>query len=113
VAAEVQLGCIECARCLSVCLSVTRLNSAARAVCAGSLGATFAKLLWPCSSFRSSPSVLFVVLSDSLQGIHQHLGHSPEPDRLGLGRDMGSDSGHCIIAYYIRVKAVYRRVSLE
>jgi len=30
-----------------VCLSVTRLNSAAHTVCAGSFGAAFAKLLWP------------------------------------------------------------------
>jgi len=29
------------------CLSVMRLNSAARAVCAGSFGAVVAKLLWP------------------------------------------------------------------
>jgi len=39
--------------CLLVCLSVTRLKSAAaaqctlRAVCAGSFGAVFAKCLWP------------------------------------------------------------------
>jgi len=32
---------------LPVSLSVTRLNSAARAVCAGSFGAAFAKSLWP------------------------------------------------------------------
>jgi len=30
----------------SVCLSVTRLNWAARAICAGSFGTIFAKLLW-------------------------------------------------------------------
>jgi len=53
------LGCIECMRCKlllpmiavsvrrSVSLSVTRLNSAAHAVCAGSFGAAFAKSLWP------------------------------------------------------------------
>jgi len=52
------LGCDECMRCRlllpmiavsvrrSVSLSVTRLNSAVRAVCAGSFGAAFAKLLW-------------------------------------------------------------------
>jgi len=32
---------------LSVSLFVTPLNSAARAVCAGSFGAAFAKSLWP------------------------------------------------------------------
>jgi len=49
------LGCIECMRCrlllpmcaVSVRLSVTRLNFAARAFCAGSFDAAFAKLLWP------------------------------------------------------------------
>jgi len=33
--------------CLSVSLSVTRLNSAAHAVCAGSFGADFAESRWP------------------------------------------------------------------
>jgi len=42
--------------CLSVCLSVTRLKSAAAAravyaVCAGSFGATFVKILWPLVCF--------------------------------------------------------------
>jgi len=31
-----------------VCLSVTQLNLAVRAVCAASFGAAFVKLLWPC-----------------------------------------------------------------
>jgi len=33
--------------CQSVCLSVTRIKLAARAVCAWSCGAAFAKCLWP------------------------------------------------------------------
>jgi len=49
------LDCTECIRCrlllpmiaVSVCLSVTLFNSAARAMCAGSVGAAFAKLRWP------------------------------------------------------------------
>jgi len=36
-----------CNVCLSVYLSVMQLNSAVHAVCAGSLSAAFAKLLWP------------------------------------------------------------------
>jgi len=32
---------------LSVCLSVTQLNSAVHAVCVGSFGAVFAKSFWP------------------------------------------------------------------
>jgi len=54
------LGCIECIRCrlflpmvtVSVCPSVTRLIlAAAHAVCVGSFGAAFAKLLWPLVAF--------------------------------------------------------------
>jgi len=36
-----------CGLSLSVCLSVTRLNSVVHAVCAGSFDAASAKLLWP------------------------------------------------------------------
>jgi len=43
----------------SVSLSVTRLNSASRAVCAESFGAASAKLLWPLV-LNSPPSITAV-----------------------------------------------------